>query len=112
MARLIRVAAAAAVLAIAGCTSGTPGQSPASPAAQQSPAAAGSGVTPAGRIKWHDCNGSGGASRCASLKVPADYQHPSGRKVTLALDEVPATAPAGQRQGALLVNPGGPGASG
>jgi pimeloyl-ACP methyl ester carboxylesterase len=50
--------------------------------------------------------------RCASLQVPLDYSRPSGTKITLALSEVPATAPASQRQGALLVNPGGPGGSG
>ena len=50
--------------------------------------------------------------RCASLRVPLDYRHPTGRKITLALSEVPATAPAAQQLGDLLVNPGGPGASG
>ena len=50
--------------------------------------------------------------QCASLKVPLDYRNPGGRKITLALSRVPATAPASQRQGALLVNPGGPGGSG
>jgi pimeloyl-ACP methyl ester carboxylesterase len=49
---------------------------------------------------------------CAMLRVPLDYQRPGGRKISLALSEVPATAPAAQRQGVLLVNPGGPGASG
>jgi pimeloyl-ACP methyl ester carboxylesterase len=43
--------------------------------------------------------------------VPLDYRHPAGRKITLALNEVPASAPSG-RLGALLVNPGGPGGSG
>ena len=50
--------------------------------------------------------------QCASLQVPLDYARPGGRKITLALSRVPATAPAGQQQGDLLVNPGGPGASG
>jgi pimeloyl-ACP methyl ester carboxylesterase len=42
--------------------------------------------------------------------VPVDYARPEGRKITLALNMVPATAPARQRLGDLLVNPGGPGA--
>jgi pimeloyl-ACP methyl ester carboxylesterase len=46
------------------------------------------------------------------LKVPLDYGRPDGRKITLALSEVPATAPISQRQGVLLVNPGGPGGPG
>jgi pimeloyl-ACP methyl ester carboxylesterase len=50
--------------------------------------------------------------QCASLQVPLDYSRPSGTKLTLALSEVVATAPASERQGALLVNPGGPGGTG
>jgi len=50
--------------------------------------------------------------QCASLAVPLDYRHPSGRKITLALSMVPATAPQDERQGDLLVNPGGPGGAG
>ncbi|MDR3032259.1 MAG: alpha/beta hydrolase, partial [Kitasatospora sp.] len=50
--------------------------------------------------------------QCTRLRVPLDYQRPGGRKITLALSRIPATAPPGQRQGVLLVNPGGPGASG
>ena len=46
--------------------------------------------------------------QCASLRVPLDYRHPGGRTITLALSRVPATAPPGRRQGALLVNPAGP----
>jgi len=49
---------------------------------------------------------------CASLPVPLDYRHPSGRKITLALSMIRATAPPSQQQGDLLVNPGGPGGSG
>ena len=78
-----------------GCSSGTPVV-----AARPQPALA--------RVR----NGGDSAVRCASLRVPLDYAHPAGRKITLALSEVPATAPPSQRQGVLLVNPGGPGGSG
>ena len=44
--------------------------------------------------------------------MPLDYAHPAGRKITLALSRVQATAPPSQQQGDLLVNPGGPGGSG
>ena len=44
--------------------------------------------------------------------MPLNYAKPHGRSITLALSEVPATAPPSQRQGILLVNPGGPGGSG
>jgi len=61
-------------------------------------------------LHWQAC--SAGSGRCGHISVPLDYSHPGGRKITLALTEVPATAPASQRLGILLVNPGGPGASG
>jgi pimeloyl-ACP methyl ester carboxylesterase len=50
--------------------------------------------------------------KCASLQVPLNYADPSGRKITIALSMVPATAPRSQQQGIMLVNPGGPGAPG
>jgi pimeloyl-ACP methyl ester carboxylesterase len=53
-----------------------------------------------------------GAPDCTTLSVPLDYADPGGRHITLALDMVPATAPVSRQQGIMLVNPGGPGASG
>ena len=50
--------------------------------------------------------------QCASLQVPLDYANPGGRKIAIALSMVPATAPASEQQGIMLVNPGGPGAPG
>ena len=114
--------AAALVLALAGCSGSSPGPaSPLSPGA--SAAAAGAGLATGGTgttgVSWHKCPAfmltgvpEGSRMRCGSVQVPVNYQQPSGRKITLALSEMPATAPAGQRQGVLLVNPGGPGASG
>ncbi len=46
---------------------------------------------------------------CATLAVPLDYDTPNGDMLDLALVRVPAT---GDRQGAVLFNPGGPGGSG
>ena len=95
-------------LAIAGCTpAGSAGPSSSSPAA-----APGSARAQASTIGWHACTVQGAAMRCASLQVPLDYRHPGGRKITLALSEAPATAPAARQQGDLLINPGGPGGSG
>jgi len=96
-----------AALMVAGCMSASaPG--PAAPAATGGAARQAS----AQRLHWHECTISGVAQLCASLAVPLDYRHPSGRKIILALSMVPATAPADEQQGDLLVNPGGPGASG
>ena len=102
------VAAVAVAIAggIAGCTAGSSPGSTAAPVTSSGPATAGT------KLSWHACNNQGAQLRCASLKVPLDYAHPGGRKITLALSEVPATAPPSKRQGILLVNPGGPGGSG
>ncbi len=48
---------------------------------------------------------------CARLTVPLDYADPQGRTITLGLLRSPASDPQ-QRIGSLLMNPGGPGASG
>ena len=97
------------LLAAAGCTPGgaAAGSSP-GPAAS----ASSSSATSAPALGWHSCSLGGASLQCASLRVPLDYARPGGRKITLALSRVPATAPRSQQQGDLLVNPGGPGGSG
>ena len=70
-------------------------------------------IRPSATLRWQDCPGKLTiVVRCARLTVPADYAKPHGRTISLALDEFPATAPAGQRLGPLLINPGGPGQRG
>jgi pimeloyl-ACP methyl ester carboxylesterase len=105
---------AAIALTAAACTSaGSPGGSLAAGAAPTGAAAAPRTAPGTGSVlSWHSCTEQGTMMQCASLRVPLDYRRPDGRKITLALSRVPATAPPGQRQGVLLVNPGGPGASG
>ncbi|MFI9272320.1 alpha/beta hydrolase [Kitasatospora sp. NPDC052896] len=49
--------------------------------------------------------------QCATLHVPLDYTHPGGDTVDIAVVRRPAAQP-GQRLGALVVDPGGPGGSG
>ena len=59
-------------------------------------------------LAWRRCRG----GECASLTVPLDYAHPdSGQTIKVALFRIRATNPR-RRIGSLLVNPGGPGASG
>ena len=99
--------AAVALIAVAGCTNG-PKRQPSGGSQTGHP----SGTAVAGsRVRWHSCGHAAGRLRCASLQVPLDYARPSGRKITLALAEVPATAPPSRRHGILVVNPGGPGGS-
>jgi pimeloyl-ACP methyl ester carboxylesterase len=95
----------AAAVVLAGCTAS------ASPAAQGNPAGS-AAAGQASRLRWHSCPANGPQVQCTSLQVPLDYARPDGRKITLALSMVAATAPASQQQGDLLVNPGGPGGSG
>ncbi|HLH68821.1 MAG TPA: alpha/beta hydrolase [Candidatus Dormibacteraeota bacterium] len=59
------------------------------------------------RLSWHTCAG----GECASLTVPLDYARPSGRTISVAVIRIPATDRR-HRIGALVLNPGGPGASG
>ncbi|MXG89244.1 alpha/beta hydrolase [Nocardioides flavescens] len=60
-------------------------------------------------IDWQLCRGDD--FECATLTVPIDYADPGGETIDLALLKVPARKP-GERVGSLVVNPGGPGASG
>jgi pimeloyl-ACP methyl ester carboxylesterase len=105
MKRVLPALAAAGLtiaLGIAGCTGGSSQDGPPS----------GGGASGSSSLHWHPCTAQGASLQCASLQVPLDYSRPHGRKITLALSQVPATAPVSKRQGVLLVNPGGPGGPG
>src|SRR5690606_28016587 len=52
-----------------------------------------------------------GSGYAATVKLPRDYDRPTGATVTLALFKVPAADPS-RRIGTLFLNPGGPGGSG
>ncbi|UUN30207.1 alpha/beta hydrolase [Streptomyces sp. FIT100] len=73
---------------------------------------AGSGAgAGAGAPKWTRCaTEEYPRLECSELTVPLDHANPGGRRITLALSRVRHTAKT--FQGPLLVNPGGPGASG
>ena len=69
-------------------------------------------------LEWRRCDG----GECATLTVPLDYDEndlsapfasgdPGGETIEVAFFRVPATDP-DEKIGSLLVNPGGPGASG
>jgi len=59
-------------------------------------------------LAWSAC---GGEFECATLAVPLDWADPGGASIDLAVIRQPATD-ADHRIGSLVVNPGGPGASG
>ncbi|MEU5843186.1 alpha/beta hydrolase [Rhodococcus sp. NPDC047139] len=68
-------------------------------------------------VAWESCSGYGidgpyldrNGAQCARITVPLDYADPDGEVITLAVSRMPASE---DRIGSLLVNPGGPGASG
>ncbi len=103
-----RVAIVAAVVSVVGLLSTVPSQARArqhSTARQQS----------SPRLHWSRCGSAdlrAAGARCATLRVPLDYSHPTGRKITLALARVRHTVPASRYKGVMLTNPGGPGSAG
>jgi pimeloyl-ACP methyl ester carboxylesterase len=58
------------------------------------------------QLDWVDC----GPGECAELTVPLSYAEPDGETIDISVLKVPASGR--NRIGSLVVNPGGPGASG
>jgi pimeloyl-ACP methyl ester carboxylesterase len=71
-------------------------------------AASAGGGAPVPQLRWSDC---GDGFQCATARVPLDYDHPNGAKISLALLRRPASDPA-HKIGSVFLNPGGPGGSG
>jgi pimeloyl-ACP methyl ester carboxylesterase len=106
--RRLLIACAALALAVSACTTGTderstPGETTAT-APTTAPAPTATPSPPP--LEWRDC---GDGNECATLTVPLDYANPTGEQIDLAVVRRTAT---GDRVGSLVVNPGGPGASG
>ncbi|MFE7628971.1 alpha/beta hydrolase [Kocuria sp. NPDC057446] len=66
-------------------------------------------------VVWEDCtfevetDGARDDLQCADVDVPLDYAEPAGDSTTVVMSRLPAR---GDARGSLLLNPGGPGASG
>jgi len=103
----VAVAALLICVALPACSGGSKQGPPTTPA-PTTPAAPAT-TTPAAAIAWSSCSGHPGW-QCGTLQVPLDYAHP-GPTIGIALNRHPATDPS-HRVGSLLINPGGPGASG
>ena len=58
------------------------------------------------KVVWEPCEDK---MQCAKVKVPLDYAKPDGETIEIAALKIAST---GKKQGSLMVNPGGPGASG
>ncbi|MCU1461129.1 MAG: hypothetical protein JWO37_1204 [Acidimicrobiales bacterium] len=106
-----RLAASVALVALVatGCSSTkarpTDRAAPPSTAPTSSPSTA---PAIADHVTWADC---GDGFQCGSLLVPLDYSGTTPGTIPLALIRLPAADPA-HRIGSLVINPGGPGASG
>lgn len=112
--RSIEILIATAALLAAGCSSDSgvsvTDRTDGSTAATDSTPTTGGGEM--GTLDWGKCTDDAAKDEtleCATLTVPLDYDHPDGDTIALALVRAPATA---SREGAVLFNPGGPGASG
>jgi pimeloyl-ACP methyl ester carboxylesterase len=111
------LAALTLTLSATACSFGSPAPAATPLPGTAVPSAGGSGaggaiVPTVSTLRWHACGHRLAGLQCSSLRVPLDYAKPDGRSITLALSMAPATAPESQQQGVMLVNPGGPGASG
>lgn len=119
MKTLNSLASAAAVLLVAATAACTPSPQE-SPTNSATGSAAGTGsvggvtAAPAAnlqrfydqKISWQPC----GDDQCGKLEVPIDYAKPEAGSIKLAL--LRHKSPSKNRQGSLVINPGGPGGSG
>ncbi len=120
--RPLLAAVTASALVLAGCSGGSNDAGTSSSAVGSQPStgstgSGGSGGSATGspdaalakfysqKLSWSDCDG----VQCAKLTVPIDYANPGGQTIQLAVSKVAAK---GKAKGSLVVNPGGPGASG
>ena len=106
--RVLVLSACALALALAPTAAAAPGKGPGKPAAgERAGAAKKVSAGRAGPLRWRGC---GGGFQCARLAVPRDWDRPrSGKRIRLSLIRLPAKR---KPIGSLLVNFGGPGASG
>ncbi|MEU8989376.1 alpha/beta hydrolase [Streptomyces sp. NPDC048558] len=94
-----------------------PALAPATASAASAPSAASAAANPLSQFlqqkpAWHRCDREMPATfQCATIKVPLDYNRPSGKKLDLAISRL-KTSTEQERRGVLLLNPGGPGGPG
>ncbi|MFG2999716.1 alpha/beta hydrolase [Streptomyces sp. NPDC048340] len=124
--KLVRRAAAAAALCLTLCSpaparaAGSPVPDPGSAESAAAAAGAERAARAAAAAGLHfgpcpDAEGLGTPVACAELRVPLDYARPDGPQLSLTVSRVAATGGGDHRtarQGSLVHNPGGPGASG
>ena len=114
--RVAAIACVTALVAVAGCSSDPEADTPSSAVPSRSTTATGS-PSPSDqalarfysqKATWKDCRD---GYDCARIDVPLDYADPGGKTIEISVNRRPAGSDS-KRIGSLLVNPGGPGASG
>ncbi|WP_337062431.1 alpha/beta hydrolase [Kineococcus sp. G2] len=106
---------AATALLLGGCSLVAGGEPDAEPVGTASPVVSEAAADPAlaafydQDLEWADC---GGGFECTRLTVPVDYADPTGATASLAVVRSRTSATGEDRLGSLVLNPGGPGASG
>ena len=83
--------------------------------ASANPARPGAAAAATATINWGHCQDSelsAFGAQCAMVSVPLNYTHPNGKHIKIAVSRILHTSSASKYQGAILVNPGGPGARG
>ena len=106
--RAVAAVGAAAVL-LTGCSTPVKNQAPVAGATSSAtPEAPEPGLEPfySQPVEWTAC----GDFQCATVTVPIDYAEPAAGSAEVAIKRAPARS--GEPMASLLVNPGGPGASG
>lgn len=67
---------------------------------------------PVAPVSWNTCTGNvSNVLQCGTVSVPINYSHPEQGTISIAVARHPASDPSA-RIGSLVINPGGPGASG
>ena len=99
-----------ATIGLAGCVAPKVQDTPDSSSQSPGQAEGGQGLDElyAQQVAWEQCDG----FECATVTAPLDWDDPEAATIDLALKRSVATGSADQRIGSLLINPGGPGASG
>ena len=60
-------------------------------------------------LKWQACPSRDMPLVCTTVRVPVDWERPTGATLSLKVAKLPST---GERKGTIFTNPGGPGGSG
>lgn len=109
---LLAASAAAIALILAACSPAADETTPDEPSSATSVVPADEGAPEgfedyyAQAIDWEACDA---GYECATATAPTDWSNPDSDPIDLGIKRLPAI---GEKQGSLLVNPGGPGASG